>query len=71
MAARAKPVNVLEASAVPSDQFWDRLNKSCELHFVVMYSLNACIRKWVAHKDEAQPMPPQEPVQKWGRPCLR
>jgi hypothetical protein len=66
-----RALNVLEGSAVPSDQFWDRLNKSCELHSAVMHSLNACIRTWVGYNDEAPPIPPQEPVQEWRGPCLR
>jgi hypothetical protein len=32
MAARARALNVLEGSAVPSDQFRGRLNNSCGLH---------------------------------------
>jgi hypothetical protein len=32
MTAGRGALNVVEGSAVPSDQFWGRLNKSCEPH---------------------------------------
>jgi hypothetical protein len=58
MATLARAIRDLEASAIAPDQFWVRLNKSRELHFAVMFSLNACIKKLSAYKDEAPPMPP-------------
>ena len=63
MAALASALNVLEGSAITPAQFWDRLNKSRELRIAAMFSLHACIKKLVAYRDEAPPMPPQEPVQ--------
>ena len=58
MAALARALRDLEASTVTPDQFWNRLNRTRELRFAAMFSINACIRKLVAYRDEAPPMPP-------------
>jgi hypothetical protein len=54
----ARALNILEASQVTPAQFWNRFNESRELRFAVMFSLHACIKKLVAYRDEAPPMPP-------------
>jgi hypothetical protein len=63
MAALAQALRELEASTVTPDQFWNRLNKTREQRFEVMFSLHACIKKLVTYRDEAPPMPPLEPLQ--------
>ena len=62
MADLARVLNILEASQVTPAQFWNRFNESREQRFAVMFSINACIRKLTAYRDEAPPMPPLEPV---------
>ena len=63
MAELARAINILEASQVTPAQFWNRFNESRETRFAMMFTINACIRKLVAFRDEAPPMPPLEPVQ--------
>jgi hypothetical protein len=58
MAALAHALKDLEASTITPDQFWNRLNRTRELRFAVMFSLIACIKKLTAYRDEAPPMPP-------------
>jgi hypothetical protein len=58
MATLAHALKDLEASTITPDQFWNRLNRTRELRFAVMFSLMACIKKLTAYRDEAPPMPP-------------
>jgi hypothetical protein len=60
MATLALAIRELEASPITPEQFWGGLNESRELHFAVKYSLNACIKKLTAYRDEAPPMPPHQ-----------
>jgi hypothetical protein len=71
MATLAHAIRDLEASTITPEQFWTglaeqeaaklaadvRLPPSRELHFAVTYSLNACIKKLSAYRDQAPPMP--------------
>jgi hypothetical protein len=59
MATLAHALKDLEASTITPDQFWNRLNRTRELRFAVMFSLIACIKKLTAFRDEAPPMPPR------------
>jgi hypothetical protein len=61
MTTLAHALRELEASTITPAQFWDRLNKTRELRFAVMFSLNACIKKLTAYRDQAPPMPPADP----------
>jgi hypothetical protein len=56
MATLAHALRDVEASAITPEQFWNRLNESRELHFAVKHTLNACIKKLTALRDEAPPM---------------
>jgi hypothetical protein len=56
--SEAHALKDLEASTITPDQFWNRLNRTRELRFAVMFSLMACIKKLTAYRDEAPPMPP-------------
>ena len=58
MATLAHALKDLEASTITPDQFWNRLNRTRELRFAMMFSLMACIKKLTAYRDEAPPMPP-------------
>jgi hypothetical protein len=58
MAALARAIRILEGSPITPVQFWTQLNRSRELHFAVMLTLNGCIKKLTAYRDEAPPMPP-------------
>ena len=62
IAELTRALNILEASEIMPAQFWNRFNESREQRFAVMFSINACIRKLVAYRDQAPPMPPLEPV---------
>jgi hypothetical protein len=63
MAELARVLNILEASQVTPAQFWNRFNESREMRFAMMFSINACIRKLVAYRDQVPMMSPLEPVQ--------